>query len=237
MSTTTTTTRDGLGIGRHPASSLSMPARVAAAATLVLGFGLHLASVVILGVPHGSDPTAWLTWVAENPGSAQVSKALDVLFVPFMVGGVVVYVLLGRLRSPRLAWVGGVLFAGGLVALATHEGYEAFAHTLVIDGSLDPEATVAVMLESSPADAVAQILFLSGLVIGLPLTVLSLWRSQAVPRGAALLLLLFLVVDLAGRRVESHLLGLAGAAWIAVVVLRAPRVETVEPEGIDTAAT
>lgn len=235
--TTTTTTPEGPGIGRHPASSLSMPVRVAAAATLVLGFGLHLASVVILDVPHGGDPTAWLTWVADEPGSAQFSKALDVLFVPFMVGGVVVYVLLGRLRSPRLAWVGGVLFAAGLVGLATHEGYEAFAYTLVIDGSLDPEATVAVMLESSPADAAAQILFLSGLAIGLPLTVLSLWRSQAVPRGAALLLLLFLVVDLAGRRVESHLLGLAGAAWIAVAVLRAPRVEMVESEGVVTPAT
>ena len=212
-----------LNVPRHPASALGMPARVAAAATLVLGFALHTASVVILNVPHNSDPTAWMTWVAENPGPAQLSKTLDVLFVPFMVGGVVVYVLLGRLRSRRLAWVSGVLFAGGLIGLASHEGYEAFAYTLVVDGTLDPQAVAAVVAGSSPADSAAQMLFLLALVIGLPLTVVSLWRSRVVPRPAAVLLLLFLIVDLAGRRVESHLLGLAGATWIAVVVLRAPR--------------
>ncbi len=77
--------------------------------------------------------------------------------------------------------------------------------------------------EVSAADTAAQLLFLIGLMIGLRLTVLSRWRSRAVPRPAALLLLAFLIVDLAGRRVESHLLGLAGASWIAIVVLRAPR--------------
>jgi len=226
--TTTTTKRGELAAGSHPASSLGMPARLAAAATLVLGFALHLASLVISGTPHNSDPTTWMTWVAENPGPAQLSKTLDVLFVPFMVGGVVVYVMLGRLRSRRLAWVGGVLFAGGLVGLASHEGYEAFAYTLVVSGSLDPQGAAGVLLESSPADTAAQILFLAGLAIGLPLTVLSLWRSRAVPRAAALLLLLFLIVDLSGWRVASHLLGLAGATWIAVVVLTAPRKGTGE---------
>jgi hypothetical protein len=225
----TTLTRDSAAgphtVTNHPAATLGMPARIAAAMTLVLGFALHTASVVILALPHNSDPVAWMTWVAENPGRAQISKTLDVLFVPFMVGGVVVYVLLGRLRSRRLAWVGGVLFAGGLIGLASHEGYEAFAYTLVTGGTLDAQATGAVLLESSPADAAAQILFLLGLMIGLPLTVASLWRSGVVPRPAALLLLLFLIVDLAGYRVESHLLGLAGATWIAVVVLRAPRAE------------
>ncbi|GAA4413002.1 hypothetical protein GCM10023168_35470 [Fodinibacter luteus] len=52
----------------------------------------------------------------------------------------------------------------GLLWLATHEGYEALPYALVIDGPLDPQATAAVMLESSPADAAAQVLFLSGLV-------------------------------------------------------------------------
>lgn len=61
--------------------------------------------------------------------------------------------------------------------------------------------------EVSAADTAAQLLFLIGLMIGLRLTVLSRWRSRAVPRPAALLLLAFLIVDLAGRRVESHLLG------------------------------
>ena len=224
MSTITSSTEAGpLTVATHPAAVLGMPARVAAAATLVLGFALHTASMMIQNTPHNSDPTAVMTWVAENPGPAQLAKTLDVLFVPFMVGGVVVYVMLGRLRSRRLAWVSGVLFAGGLIGLASHEGYEAFATTLVAGGTLDPAAVAAVWLDSSPADIAAQLLFLVGWVIGLPLTVVSLWRSRVVPRPAAALLLLFMIVDLAGRRIEGHLLGLAAATWIAVVVLRAPR--------------
>jgi hypothetical protein len=212
----------------HPAAGVSMPARVAAATTLVFGFALHLASTLILALPHNSNPVRWMTWVAEKPELADTSKTLDVLFVPFMVGSVVVYVMLGRLRSPHLSWVGGVLFAGGLTGLATIEGWEAFAYTLAVNQVLDPKTLGAAVGSSlSPAIAAAQLLFLIGVGVGLPLTVVALWRSRAVPRTAALLLLCFLVVDLMGYRMASHLIGLTGAAWIAITVLRAPRIESV----------
>jgi hypothetical protein len=218
---------DALGV--HPARSLSMPARTAAAVTLVLSFALHAASLLIMRVTgadlaHGGDIESWLTWVADNPALANLSKTLDVLFVPFAVGSVVIYVLLGKARSPRLAWVGGVLYAGGLVSLASMEGFEAFAYMLATEQILDPQAIADIYIApSSPAYIAAQTLFLLGVTIGLVITVVSLWRSRAVPRAAAIGLLLFLVGELTGLRVEGHLIGLASATWIAIVILRAPR--------------
>jgi hypothetical protein len=71
--------------------------------------GLLIMRVTGADLAHGGDLESWLTWVADNPALANLSKTLDVLFVPFAVGSVVVYVLLGKARSPRLAWVGGFL--------------------------------------------------------------------------------------------------------------------------------
>lgn len=230
-STPITTAHDYRAAGPHPAAALSGPARAAAATTLILGFALHAASLLILrigqsgiSVTHDGDVKTWLTWVAENPTLAGTSKTLDVLFVPFAVGSVVVFVLLGRTRSPRLAWVGGVLYAGGLVCLASMEGYEAFAYMLAIDNVLEPQTLADIYVGSSSMPYIAaQIIFLVGVFAGLNLTVVALWRSRAVPRVAAAGLLLFLVGELVGLRIEGHLIGLAAATWIAIIVVRAPR--------------
>jgi hypothetical protein len=55
---------------------------------------------------------------------------------------------------------------------------------------------------------------------GLLATLFSLWRSQAVPRVAVLILLMGFVIDIAGRGTEGHLITFVGATWIAVTILR-----------------
>lgn len=203
----------------HPAAGLSVPARSAAAATLILGTGLQAASWLIFAEP---DSAARYIWIAANPGPAEVAKVFDVLAMPFLIGAVVVYVMLGRQRSPRLAWIGGVLLGAGLVGLTAIQGSEVLAFTLAEDDVLDPQ-TLAEVTDglSSPSAIAVLALFLPGVAIGLLLTAAALWRSRAAPRPAVLLLVAFLTIDLLGRGVEAHLIAFAAATWIAVTLLRA----------------
>lgn len=65
----------------HPAAGLRVPARSAAAATLILGTGLQAASWLIFAEP---DSAARYIWIAANPGPAEVAKVFDVLAMPFL---------------------------------------------------------------------------------------------------------------------------------------------------------
>jgi hypothetical protein len=185
----------------------------------LLGTGCQAASFLLVAE---SDSQTLFARIADDPTAVQLAKLLDVLAMPFLVGGVAVYVLLGRQRSPRLAWIGGWLMAVGLIELTALQGWEVLAYSIADDRVLPP-STLARVVDglSSPAAAAVTFIFLIGVVIGLPLTAVSLWRSGAVPRLAPVLLVGFLVVDLAGRGVEAHLIAFAAAALIAVAVLRA----------------
>jgi hypothetical protein len=66
------------------------------------------------------------------------------------------------------------------------------------------------------------LLFLPGAILGILTVSAALWRSRAVPRGAVVLLPIFIVVDVALQQgLPAHLIALVGASWIAVTVLRA----------------
>jgi hypothetical protein len=73
---------------------------------------------------------------------------------------------------------------------------------------------------------VMNIMFLVGVALGIPLAAAALWRSRAVPRTAAALLVAFLAVDLTGQGTSigaiAHILALIAASWIAVTVIRTP---------------
>lgn len=209
----------GSRIVEHPAARLSPVARAAAVTTLLLGSGFQAASFLLFSV---TDSRAGFARIAADPGPAQLAKLFDVLAMPFLVGGVAVYVLLGRRRSPRLAWIGGWLMAVGLIELTALQGWELLAYSLGEHRVLPP-ATLASAVDglSSPAATAVVLTFLVGVVIGLPLTAVSLWRSRAVPRLAPVLLVTFLVIDLAGRGVAAHLVAFTAAVLIAGAVLRA----------------
>jgi hypothetical protein len=215
----------------HPAATLSLAVRVAAATTLVLGAGLQAASWLVYA---GLDLAATYSLVAAGAGRPDMSLALNTLATPFWIAGVAVYVLLGRIRSPRLAWIGGTLLVVGLTGLATNHGTEIMTYSMVQNAIIDPtQADHATRtLESLPA-VVTNIMFLVGVVLGIPLTAAALWRSRAVPRIAAALLVAFLAVDLAGQGTGigaigaiAHILALIAASWIAVTVMRTPPLQT-----------
>jgi hypothetical protein len=226
MSTATTPATDQSEHGLHPAARLSTPLRVTAAATLVLGTGLHAAAWLIYSQPN---LTTTYTSIAAGAVRPDLSTALLILGIPFWLASSAVYVLLGRSRSPRLAWTGGALLVVGFTMLAANLGTEIMTSFLTRHATITPaQADQATRTLSSLPATVMNLLFLIGVVLGIPLTAVSLWRSRAVPRTAAALLVAFLALDLAGESTNStlsviaHLVAVIPASWIAVTVLRVP---------------
>ena len=226
MSTATTPATDRSEHGLHPAARLSTTLRVAAATTLVLGTGLHAAAWLVYSQPN---LTKTYNSIAAGAVRPDLSTALFILGIPFWIASVAVYVLLGRNRSPRLAWTGGALLVVGFTMLAANLGTEIMTSFLVRQATITPaQADQATRTLASLPATMMNLLFLIGVVLGIPLTAVSLWRSRAVPRTAAALLVAFLALDLAGEStisalsVIAHVVAVIPATWIAVTVLRVP---------------
>jgi hypothetical protein len=207
-----------------PAARWTAAGRGAAAVTLVLGAGFQLAS--FLTETPKDETVDRLRWVAEHPDRADLVKLFDFLAMPFLFGTALVYVLLARERSPRLAYAGGILLASGMVGLTAIQGFEILHFALAQDGRFELTALGdAVDDVSTPAGIAMLVLFLVGAFFGLVTSTIALWRSNAVPRGAVLLLPAFIVVDIAlGMGRLGHAISFTAACWIAWTVLRSERV-------------
>jgi hypothetical protein len=204
-------------VPEHPAARWTPLARWAAALTLVLGTGLQAAAWVVDVQP---SYRATLDAAVQNPARSAVVELLLALAVPFLVWGFGVYAVLGRRRSPRLAWAGGILTTGGLILLGSHLGSEMVQVQLAADGVLSPAAVARLADRASLGATVVGFGFLGCILVGIPLTAVSLWRSRAVPRLAALFLACFLAVDLAGQGVAAHVIAFVAASWIALTLIR-----------------
>jgi hypothetical protein len=224
VSSTVASLVEAPNLAESPAARWTSTGRVAAAAALVLGASFQLATFVT--EPQHDETIDRLQWIAAHADRANVAKTFDVLAMPFLFGVVLVYVLLSRQRSPRLAYAGGILLACGMVGLSMWQGFETLEFALAQDDRFDLGALADVADNVSIAPAVAMLLlFLPGAFFGLLTLAVALWRSQAVPRGAVLLIPLFIVTDLFLQRgVLGHAIALVGACWIASAVLRAGRV-------------
>jgi len=208
-----------------PAASFTRLGRLAAAATLVIG---ATCQVIVFAVePQHTHTVDRLEWIAAHPDRANVAKLFDVLAMPFLIGGVLVYVLLSRQRSPRLAYTGGILLGCGMVGLSMIHGLETLAFGLTEDGRFDLKALADKVDNLSIAPAIAiLLLFLPGAILGILTMSVALWRSRAVPRAAAALLPIFIVVDVPFQQgLAAHLIALVAAVWIASAVLRAGQTE------------
>lgn len=221
-----------------PVARWTPAGRFAAAAALILGTGFELIANAIGPSPAGSTTLDEFRMVAEHPGTANLIFVFALLAVPFLVGSVLVYVLLSRDRSPRLAYAGGILLGFGLVSLSAVEGYQVFAITLVEDGRVPLTVLAEVVEKVSSAAVVAMFLmFIPFAFFGLLIVAAALWRSGAVPRGAVLLMLASVVVDFflnEGFGIAPDFAGpglsFLAASWIALAVLLGGRVSAVGSE-------
>ena len=211
-------------LAASPATGWTRTGRWAAAATLVLAASFQLAAFVT-EVQH-DETIDRLRWIAANPDRANLAKTFDTLAMPFLFGVVIVYVLLSRARSPRLAYAGGILLGCGMVGLSASQGFETLEFALVQDGRFDLTALADAVDNISIAPAIAMLLlFIPGAFFGLLTLATALWRSRAVPRGAVLLIPLFIITDFFLQQgVLGHAIALVGACWIASAVLLAGRV-------------
>jgi hypothetical protein len=206
-----------------PAVDFTRAGRLAAAGTLVLGAGFQLAAF-LTEVQHDKTIDR-LRWIADHPDRANLAKLFDLLAMPFLFGTVLVYILLARERSPRLAYAGGILLGCGMVGLTAAQGLETLEFKLADDGRFGLSALAHLVDDLSTAPAIAMlILFIPGAFFGLLTLTVALWRSRAVPRGALALIPLFILLDFALQQgVAGHAVALVGACWIASALLRSPR--------------
>ena len=217
-------------LAANPAANWTSAGRIAAATTLVLGAAFPLAAHLMVPVTVRSV-IDWLHWTADHPDLANLSKVFELLQMPFLFGTVLVYVLLSRERSPRIAYAGGILLGCGYVGLTAVEGYETLAYALAQDGRFDLTALADVVGAQSSTPAIVMLLiFLPFAFFGLLTSAVALWRSGAVPRAAVLLIVAFLVVDVflnEGFGIApvwaSHVFAFVGACWITSAVLLAGR--------------
>jgi hypothetical protein len=121
-----------------------------------------------------------LEWAADHYIRAQLSKVFDSIAVPFLVGAAIVYLLLARRRSPRLAWAGGILLVMGMVGLAMVNGVETVTLGLADDARFDPATLGDAVDDLSTPSAIAMfVLFLPGVLFGVVITSIALWADPA----------------------------------------------------------
>lgn len=190
------------------------------AVAILLVMGPLLQAIEFLLESGEEENAARVAFWSEFPGRTGLSMASGLLAVPFLLGGVAVIVALTRTHSRRLAWLGGIFMAFGMVGLAAAHGYELAAFGLTQAGNLDGAASILNAESLGLPGAVLLLMFLGGAVLGTLTLAVAIWRSPYVPRIVVLFMLAFAVLDFAvGQGVISHLVNLLGFTILAVAVL------------------
>jgi len=87
-----------------PAARFTPVGRLAAAGTLVVGATFQVVAFAL--IPDFDKTVDRLEWIAAHDTQAQISKTADLLAVPFLVAGVVVYDAVGSISSASLGGTG-----------------------------------------------------------------------------------------------------------------------------------
>ena len=133
--------------------------------------------------------------VAAVTAHRQLSEVLLWLGVPFLVGlipAVIAVAWVTRRRTPLLTTVGAVWTLLGCLGAFPLLAPDDLLAYLTVTERLDV-ATVAALDEAwwaLPVTGVAALLFISGIVVGLPLLGIALWRSRVSPRWMAIALII-----------------------------------------------
>jgi hypothetical protein len=154
--------------------------------------------------------------------SVLIGLAGTVLYVPAFVG------LAARAvdRSRTLALVGGALAVLSMLGFAGVRMGQAVELQGVRQGLPDAQlARLVDGLSSNPIGATLLVMFLGGSVVGVVCLAVAVWRAHLAPWPAAVLFLVFPIVDLLAPPSElgtvvSHVVLLAGLGWIGVAQLR-----------------
>jgi hypothetical protein len=170
--------------------------------------------------PPFADDGARFAWMAAHTTTHAVDVVIGLLAIPLLIGSTL---LLGQRawRMPRLARTGVALCVVGFCGLAAVHGFEG-AEVAFLDAGVRAATVTAATASIQPVLAVPLLaMFLGALSIGLPLLMVALWRSRSVPRGAIVVVFVFMLVDFAGPEMAfpSHGFSFIANVWMAVAIL------------------
>jgi len=142
----------------------------------------------IISPLRGGEPFAEMVEAyATHRDLVPLLFALDAVFTLCLIPATVALAWVARRRAPVLTAVGGFLGLFGFFAVLPRGVDDMGMAQVTVDEKLDV-ATVGRINEAlwaNPLPSIAILFFLIGLVIGLPLLGIALWRGRVVPRWAA----------------------------------------------------
>jgi hypothetical protein len=186
---------------------------------LILFAGALLSCVSSLVIDSGDTTQATLEWVRGHDGWATFATLIDLVAVPVLLGGVVVYWISTREGNALLAVLAAVCLTIGYVGLAAQHGSQALAFSLAGDQNVD----LAVLAKTIDADELPLVgesfLALGGWLVGVLLALFALLPAPTPAKLAALgfLSVPFTLSTLALEPAAYALLG-AGVLLMAIPV-------------------
>lgn len=190
--------------------------RLAGALCLVLGPALLLAASIVVPWTGDAEPAEYLRITGENVTATQVGGLLAlVAFLALIPATLAVMRVLGR-RAPLLGLTGGALavagWACGMLWVVSDQIFIGLAER----ESVRDEAAAALDASSAWVIDVMFVLFLAGIVLGVILLGVGLWRARVVPRWAAAAVALGGLLGPVAHAADSKALDLVGTALLLV---------------------
>lgn len=155
----------------------------------LLGQGLSYAFSTVDG---GDDFATTVASMQAHHGNAVLTGLLNILFVVLLIPATVALALTTRRRAPKLTAVGATICLLGFLPAFPLLPNDNVMALVTGDKGLDV-ATVAALddaIWAQPQVSLASLLFIVGIVIGLPILGIALWRAKAAPVWMAVCLIL-----------------------------------------------
>jgi len=164
-----------------------------------------------------------LATIAENPGRYQAAAFLGLLAAILLIPALLGLVRLLSRGKVVLGHVGGALALIGAVGFACNNVFN-FLYLQMVEGGADLGEMIALRerVKGSVGLLTIELMFAGGLLLGLVLLAIALWRGRVAPRWASVLIVVFVVADffLSGNGKVFDLIvhallvvGLGGFGW------------------------
>jgi hypothetical protein len=155
----------------------------------LLGMGLSYAISPFAGNTPFEEMVAQVT---AHHTATVVASALGVFFLVGLIPATYALIWITRRRTPVLTTVGALLTLPGFLAAFPMLPDDTALAQITADKSLDPAVIGALdeALWAQPQASILAVLFLAGIVIGLPILGTAMWRARVTPAWMAICLIL-----------------------------------------------
>jgi hypothetical protein len=145
---------------------------------------------LIIPVDGGADFAATRAAFAAHAGLLDTLKLLDSVFVAGLVPATVAVAWVARRGAPRLATAGALISLTGFLTGISMLGGVLQPAMLAVQHNLDPTAVAGLdeAAANEPVTLIAGLLFIVGIVVGLLLLGIALWRGRGAPAWAGIAL-------------------------------------------------